>query len=400
MFSEKFKKTEAAKRCIYPVIRQLNELGDNAYGGRFYDGDCNTLHVNLTHDIRNALYSNNAFLQGANDFEKHIKFHFVKYTQAQMRAMQTIIDKELLGKLGINATDYDVKNNKLMLGVDDATEDAKKEILSALAKLNYSNPDMFEIIQKPRVYSSGSFDLSSSPVDMSNGIPDRLIDAAASANILVAPGSWIGQGASVSAITGISSLCTGVIYAGAPGFLSCGHGKQQGMKIFYQPVPSSGNYPSNIWSYSNSSLVEIGYVYGCEFNSGDPYDFASIYRTNSSTYMDPENYRGGTVDGDSGIPEIGEQMAFVGCADGAVFGTCTSTCMSTTVDNSVIKTDVLAMSKSSTPGSSGGCVAYLDGSTNKTNLTGLVLGHFNNSEGSVHTKYGLLKNRFNLTTVF
>ena len=61
MFSEKFKKTEAAKRCIYPVIRQLNELGDNAYGGRFYDGDCNTLHVNLTHDIRNALYSNNAF---------------------------------------------------------------------------------------------------------------------------------------------------------------------------------------------------------------------------------------------------------------------------------------------------------------------------------------------------
>lgn len=48
MTFDTFKKTDAARKCIYPVIHRLDALGNDAYGGRYYDGDQNVLHVNLT----------------------------------------------------------------------------------------------------------------------------------------------------------------------------------------------------------------------------------------------------------------------------------------------------------------------------------------------------------------
>lgn len=37
------KRSDEAKRCIYPVIHQLDALGENEYGGRYYDGDMNEI---------------------------------------------------------------------------------------------------------------------------------------------------------------------------------------------------------------------------------------------------------------------------------------------------------------------------------------------------------------------
>ena len=145
-------------------------------------------------------------------------------------------------------------------------------------------------------------------------------------------------------------------------------------------------------------MTEIGTVAAASYVSGDAYDYASILRTNTSANMSSQNFAGGTVDGDSGVPEIGEALAMCGCADGALFGTCSANSKTVTVKNDIIKTNVIEMNKDTTSGSSGGCLAYLDGATNKVNLTGLLLG--SNGSASFYTKYGLVKSRFNLTTVY
>lgn len=260
---------------------------------------------------------------------------------------------------------------------------------------------MVNICKVERSHRVGNFDFAGNPVDMSDGVPDRVIDAAAASGVLVAPGSWLGIGTSLSAITSISSLCTGFYYNKQPGFLSCGHGKTSGKKIFYQPVPSSGYYPTNLWSYNTGDLVEIGTTVAVQWQSGDPYDYCSIIRTNSSANMNAKNFRGGTIDGDSGVPEVGETMAVVGCANGAVFGTCLANNATVTVNDSgtaYVKTRMLRMDQPVTSGTSGGSVAYQDGETSKVNLTGIVTSSGNST--SHHARYGLVKSAFNLTTVY
>lgn len=59
---------------------------------------------------------------------------------------------------------------------------------------------------------------------------------------------------------------------------------------------------------------------------------------------------------------------------------------------------MLVMNATVTPGTSGGTVAYQDDDTNKVNLTGLVTS--TNDTYSYHAKYSLVKNKFNLTTVY
>lgn len=402
-------RTESAKKCIFPVIHQLDALGDTAYGGRFYDGDMNVLHVNVLANARTALSAalRTDFLTGEvlTDFDKHIQFHVVKYTKAQMETVQSVVGEALMGNagLGIHTAYYDTKQNKLVLGVDDDSAEACATILNELARLGYQDDGMFEIRKTERSYTTGAFDFTGSPVDMSDGVPDRVLDAAARAGVSVKPGSWIGNGASINSIVGISSICTGFLYNNQPGFLSCGHGKASGQKIFYQPVPSSGSYPSNLWSYSTSNLVEIGQTVAVSFSSGDPYDYTSIIRTNSSANMNSKNFAGGTIAGDTGVPEVGELMAVCGCADGAVFGNCisnstTETIWDASMTNSVTKTNMLSMMSPVTSGTSGGSVAYQDGDTGAVILTGIVTG--SNGITSVHAKYGLVKSKFNLTTVY
>lgn len=402
-------RTESAKKCIFPVIHQLDALGDAAYGGRFYDGDMNVLHVNVLPTARMNLAADlrTDFLTGEalTDFDKHIQFHVVKYTKAQMDAVQAIVGEALMGNagLGINTAYYDMKQNKLVLGVDDDSAEACATILNELARLGYQDADMFEIRKEERSYETGAFDFTGSPVDMSNGVPDRVLDAATRAGVSVKPGSWIGVGASINSIVSISSLCTGFLYNNQPGFLSCGHGKVSGQKVFYQPVPSSGSYPSNLWNYSTSNLVEIGQTVAVSYSSGDPYDYASIIRTNSSANMNSKNFAGGAIDGDGGIPEVGELMAVCGCADGAVFGNCVSNSNTVTVWNaamteSVTKTNMLTMAQAVTSGTSGGSVAYRDGETDAVILTGTVTS--SNGTTSSHAKYGLVKSKYNLTTVY
>mgnify|MGYP000759797651 CR=1 FL=1 len=395
-------RTESAKKCIFPVIHQLDALGDAAYGGRFYDGDMNVLHVNVLPTARMNLAADlrTDFLTGEalTDFDKHIQFHVVKYTKAQMEAVQQVVDAEIMGKLGIVSSVYDVKTNKLCLGIEDDTAEAKAEIIHTLESLGYADADMIEFVKGYKVDEGGVADFSDSPVDVSAGVPDRALDAVARAGLSVQPGSWLGHGTALTSITGITSLCTGFLYNNTPGFLTCGHGATVGEKIFYQPVPSSGRYPSNLWSYSTSNLTEIGTIAAASYKSGDAYDYASILRTNSSANMSNKNFAGGTVDGDSGIPEVGEALAMCGCADGALFGTCTANSYTVTMSSGVVKTNTITMDKDTTSGSSGGCLAYLDGATNKVNLTGLLLG--SNGFASHYTKYGLVKSRFNLTTVY
>lgn len=97
-------RTESAKKCIFPVIHQLDALGDAAYGGRFYDGDMNVLHVNVLPTARTNLSAalRTDFLTGEalTDFDKHIQFHVVKYSQAQMNTLQETVRKELMGHAG------------------------------------------------------------------------------------------------------------------------------------------------------------------------------------------------------------------------------------------------------------------------------------------------------------
>lgn len=403
MFENAFAtRTESAKKCIFPVIHQLDALGDVAYGGRFYDGDMNVLHVNILantdSDIASSLRADFMTGEPLTDFDKHIQFHTVKYTKAQMETLQKLIDNELTNKFGIASTAYDVKKNRMEIGVPNITDELKAEILYELKKLGFGDEAMLSFVHAERPDPAGIVDFSDSPVDMSNGIADRALDAIARSGVSIKPGSWLGHGDSASAITCVTSLCTGFLYNSTPGFLTCGHGATVGEKIFYQPVPSSGSYPSNLFSYSTSNLTEIGTVAGVYFQSGDAYDCASIRRTNSSANMSTSNFCGGTIDGDSGIPEIGETMAFCGCADGAVFAKCTGNSVSVTLSNGITKTNTITMGADSTPGSSGGCTVYLDGETNKVNLTGLVLAR--NGDTSWHTKYSLVKSRFNLTTVF
>lgn len=399
-------RTESAKKCIFPVIHQLDALGDAAYGGRFYDGDMNVLHVNILPNARTnlaaTLRTDSLTGEALTDFDKHIQFHVVKYTKAQMEAVQAVVGEELMGNtaLGIHTAYCSMKQNKVVLGVDDESAEACATILNELAQLGYQDAGMFEIRKTERSYTTGAFDFTGSPVDMSNGVPDRVLDAAAKAGVSVKPGSWIGNGSSINSIVGISSICTGFLYNNQPGFLSCGHGKASGQKIFYQPVPSSGSYPSNLWNYSTSNLVEIGQTVAVSFNSGDAYDYASIIRTNSGANMNSKNFKGGSIDGDSGIPEEGEAMAVCGCADGAVFGECVSNSAETTVDGTVRKINMLMMSKKVTPGTSGGCVVYQNRSTGKVNLTGSVTSTSATEELSFHAKYSLVKNRFGLTTVY
>lgn len=302
-----------------------------------------------------------------------------------------------MGRLGIHTSSVDVKSNQLLLGVEDDSDDAKREISTTLSQLGYTDTNMYRLEKMPRTETTGSFDFSGNPVDMSNGVPDRLIDAARDI-VYIAPGSWLGQGSSISSITGVSSLCTGFLYNGTPGYLSCGHGKMVGMKIFYQPVPSSGSYPSNLFDYNTSDLVEIGQVAAAYWNSGDAYDCASILATNSNCIMDSNNFCGAGINGDGGVPEVGEMMAMCGCADGAGFGACVATSATVIFTGGIIKTDMLRMNYLTTSGSSGGCVVYQDGSTAQVILTGLVAGA--NGIYYTHSKYGLVKSRFNLTTVF
>jgi hypothetical protein len=397
-------RTESAKKCIFPVIHQLDALGDAAYGGRFYDGDMNVLHVNILPNARTNLAATlrTDFLTGEalTDFDKHIQFHVVKYSQAQMNTLQETVRKELMGHVGfgIHEVYYDTKRHKLIIGVDDASEEARGAILNELSRFGYTDADMVAIQNEPRAYTSGVFDFTGDPVDMSHGVPDRVLDAVAKAGVSVKPGSWIGNGASLNSIVGISSICTGFLYNNQPGFLSCGHGKASGQKIFYQPVPSSGSYPSNLWNYSTSNLVEIGQTVAVSFNSGDAYDYASIIRTNSSANMNSKNFKGGTIDGDSGVPANGELMAVCGCADGAVFGECLSSSTVIVVDDTVQKTNMIKMSKPITPGTSGGSVVYQDDESKKINLTGIVTSY--SASYSYHAKYSLVKSRFNLTTVY
>lgn len=394
------KRSDEAKRCIYPVIHQLDALGENEYGGRYYDGDMNVLHVNITKDIRPQLRTSFLDAQGLTNFDAHIKFHTVRYTNEQLMNFQNIVDRELMGKLGIHGTSQNVKTNKLLLEVDDDSAEARAEIANVLAKLGYTDTDMFEIARAERQRLTGSVSFAGNPVDMSNGVPDRALDAIAAAGILAAPGSWLGHGTSSNSIYGVTSLCTGFYYNGQPGFLTCGHGGISGEKIFYQPVPSSGRYPTDLFDYG--SVVEIGQMVGVYYQSGDAYDCGSIIRTNSNVTMNSRNFCGATVDGDSGVPEVGEMMAVCGCADGAVFGECLS--KNYTVDvydhygNATTKINMLHMDSPVTSGTSGGCVAYQDDATNKVNLTGIVTG--SNDVTSVHSKYSLVKSRFNLTTVF
>lgn len=393
------RRSEEAKRCIYPVIRHLNSIGAGAYGGRYYDGDMNVLHVNITDDIRGSLSCDAIMGEELPNLDKHIVYHKVKYSEGQLKQFQRIFDAEMMGKLGVTYTAPDIKLNKLLIGVEDNSEEAVEELRRAIEKLGYVAADMYKIIKRARSTSAGTLDFTGNPVDMSNGIPDRVIDAAAAANILVAPGSWIGNGPSKTNILGISSLCTGFYYNNQPGFLSCGHGKSVGQKIFYWPAPSSSGY-SNIHGYSSSNLVELGTIAAVGWNSGDAFDYASIRRTNTSAYMNPQNFCGGTIDGDSGIPEIGERMAVCGCADGAFFAECSNTSATTLVDNTIWKVDMLEMEKRATDGTSGGSVAYLDDETGKVNLTGIVTSSSNNTNHSYHAKYSLVKNAFNLTTVY
>ncbi len=78
-------RTESAKKCIFPVIHQLDALGDAAYGGRFYDGDMNVLHVNILPNARTnlaaTLRTDSLTGEALTDFDKHIQFHVVKYSQ-------------------------------------------------------------------------------------------------------------------------------------------------------------------------------------------------------------------------------------------------------------------------------------------------------------------------------
>ena len=393
------RRSEEAKRSIYPVIRYLNSIGEGAYGGRYYDGDMNVLHVNITDDIRGSLSNETIMGEELPNFDKHIVYHKVKYSEGQLKQFQRIVDAEMMGKLGVTYTAPDIKLNKLLIGVEDNSAEALEELRHVIGKLSFAEADMYEIIKHEGGTTSGVLDFSGNPVDMSNGIPDRVIDAAIAANILVAPGSWIGNGTSKTNILVISSLCTGFYYNNQPGFLSCGHGKAVGQKIYYWPAPSTSGY-SNIHGYSSADLVEIGTVAAVSWNSGDRYDYASIRRTNSSAYMNSNNFCGGTIDGDSGIPEVGERMAVCGCADGAFFADCSHTSASLTFDGSVYKVDLLEMEQRCTPGTSGGSVAYLDDETGKVNLTGIVTGNSNSTNHSYHAKYGPVKSAFNLTTVY
>lgn len=129
MTFDTFKKTDAARKCIYPVIHRLDALGNDAYGGRYYDGDQNVLHVNLTRDIRLSLQTDLLTGEKTTDFDKHITFHTVKYTQAEMEHLQNLVDAQLLGKMGIHGTSYDVKMNCLSIEADDDSIEAQTEIL-------------------------------------------------------------------------------------------------------------------------------------------------------------------------------------------------------------------------------------------------------------------------------
>ena len=169
-------RTESAKKCIFPVIHQLDALGDAAYGGRFYDGDMNVLHVNILPNARTNLAATlrTDFLTGEalTDFDKHIQFHVVKYSQAQMNTLQETVRKELMGHagFGIHEVYYDTKRHKLIIGVDDASEEARGAILNELSRFGYTDADMVAIQNEPRAYTSGVFDFTGDPVDMGSRI--------------------------------------------------------------------------------------------------------------------------------------------------------------------------------------------------------------------------------------
>lgn len=391
-----FKHSENAAKVITEVMSQLDALGESEHGGYYYDSDdLDILHVNIVNDIRTQILNPLLPLNELQlNYGTHIKFHKVKYTMAQLRELQHNIDQNLLGRCGTNLSKCDVIKNVVFIGANDVSQESQDEIVNELAKIGCINRDMYEIGYRERTKAVGSeLDFSDSPVDCSHGFPDRVIDRA---TILACPGGWLGMGASAASIISISSMTTGFLYNNQPGFLSCGHGKVTGSKIYYQPVPSSGSYPSDIWNFSSSKLVELGPIAACSFQSGDPYDYASIQRTNSNVNMNPKNYAGGGIDGDTGIPVVNSPMAASGCSSKYVSGKCIGNSVSVFAGD-ILKTDMLEMNKPLNSGTSGGCVAYMN-SNNKTMLTGIV--NSTTSTSSYHAKYSLVKSKFNLTTVF
>lgn len=352
------------------VENRVHEMDKRSIGGIFYTNNATKLHVN-------ALAGN--FPSVEKIMGDDVQIHSVKFSWDYLNQLQEAVTS-LFGKMGIHTANMSQKYNRIIIGVDELSQDIAEAIFAELRGLGFAEMDAYAIEVKERV-NFPQFNPVADEADMDTPVAalENMNDAEETSKTLM-PGGMLLIKNSNGTFTYGASLNFGYYFQGLPFLVAAGHAcsdSDVGKEVYFVPFDKEvGGYPlSRVFlptSYNATNRFKIGTIRLRKL--GGNLDFYSIGVTESGLDFSRTMYNGYKVDTVGGTVTEGSILRICGMTTqyGTVFdyGACADAQASVTAYSKKM-TNLIQLDIGGNMGTSGGPISTID-ADGKVRLVGLA----------------------------